>query len=135
MDCLFCKIRDGQIPSTKVYEDDQVFAILDINPVNPGHTLVITKEHFEDTASTPDEVICHVASVCRKLAKVINNVLDYPAFNFEVNNGPIAGQVIMHTHWHVVPRSADDGLKHWPGKPYAPGEADEVANQIKQGLL
>lgn len=134
-DCLFCKIRDGQIPSTKVYEDDQVFAILDINPVNPGHTLVITKEHFDDTASTPDELICHVASVSRRLAKVIINVLDYPAFNIEANNGAVAGQVIMHTHWHIVPRSADDGLKHWPGKPYAEGEADEVANKIMNAEL
>jgi len=133
-DCLFCQIRDGKIPSRKIYEDEKVFAILDINPVNPGHALVITKEHFDDTASAPDEIICQVASVARKLGKVITGALGYPAFNIEANNGREAGQIIMHTHWHVVPRSADDGLRHWPGKPYAEGEADEIANKIKRKL-
>ena len=131
-DCLFCKIISGQIPCAKVYEDDHVLAFLDINPVNPGHLLLVTKEHWADTASTPDHLLSALAVAAKKVGQALFQGLDYPAFNLIANNGPEAGQIIMHTHWHLIPRKADDGLHLWPGKPYASEEsAANIAETIK----
>ncbi len=133
-DCLFCKIVAGEIPSTKIYDNEHIMAFLDINPVNPGHTLIVTKKHFTDMRDTPDEILAHVAVATKKIADAVTRGLGYPAYNVEVNTGTEAGQIIMHTHWHVVPRRADDGLKHWPGKKYSGGEADKIAEKIKGAL-
>lgn len=133
-DCLFCNIVAGEIPSTKVYDNDHIVAFLDINPVNPGHTLIVTKKHFADMRDTPDEVLAHVAVATKKIAQAVCEGLGYPAYNIEVNTGKEAGQIIMHTHWHVVPRLSTDGLRHWPGKKYADGQAQAVAEKIIKAL-
>ncbi len=134
-DCLFCKIIKGEIPSVKVYEDDSVLAFLDIHPVNPGHTLIVPKIHSEGLLDADDKVLEQMIVATKKVAVAILQGLGYEAFNLEQNNGPIAGQVIPHLHWHIVPRSADDGLKHWPGKAYAEGEVEEIAKKIKGKIL
>lgn len=133
-DCLFCKIINNEIPSVKVYEDENVLAFLDINPVNPGHTLIVPKIHSDNLLDTNDHVLQAMIVATKKVATAILLSLGYEAFNIEENNGKIAGQVIPHLHWHIVPRKADDGLKHWPGKSYQPGEADDIANKIKANL-
>lgn len=130
-DCLFCKIIKGEIPAVKVYEDDTVLAFLDIHPVNPGHVLIVPKIHSEGLLDADDAVLGQMVVVTKKVATAILQSLGYEAFNLEQNNGPIAGQVIPHLHWHIVPRRADDGLKHWPGKEYVEGEATSVAEKIK----
>ena len=133
-DCLFCKIAKGEIPSTKIYEDEKFLAFLDINPVNPGHTLIIPKEHYKDTASTPDEVLSELIIRGKKIGKALIEGLEAEGFNFTTNNGKAAGQVIFHTHFHIIPRKSDDGLKLWSQKKYKEGEAEEVAGKIK-GVL
>lgn len=133
-DCLFCKIIKGEIPAAKVYEDDNVLAFLDIHPVNPGHTLIVPKIHFDNLLDADDEILKAMIVATKKVAAAILKGLKYEAFNLEENNGAIAGQVIPHLHWHIVPRTADDGLKHWPGKEYAEGEADDIVNKIKTQL-
>jgi len=130
-DCLFCQIIAGQIPSTKVAESDNVVAILDINPVNPGHTLIIPKKHSKNMLDADDETLKEMVLFSKRVAQAILDSLEYEAFNLELNNGQIAGQVIPHLHWHLVPRTADDGLKHWPGKKYEKGEAEKIAEKIK----
>jgi histidine triad (HIT) family protein len=129
-DCLFCKIINKEIPAVIVYEDDNVLAFLDINPVNPGHTLIVPKVHSDELLGTDDKVLEQMIVVTKKVAAAILRGLGYEAFNLEQNNGKIAGQVIPHLHWHIVPRRADDGFKHWPGKEYAEGEAKSVAEKI-----
>lgn len=133
-ECLFCKIIKGEVPSTKVYEDDTVFAFLDIAPVNPGHTLVIPKEHSPNLYEIDDDTLCKITAVTKKLSIAIKKALDADGINLEMNNDSVAGQVIFHAHIHIVPRFEGDGLKHWPGKNYEGGHQEEVAEKIKNAL-
>jgi histidine triad (HIT) family protein len=129
-DCLFCQIIAGEIPATKVYEDDKILAILDIHPVNPGHTLVMPKKHSFNLLDADEETLKAMVLATQKIAKAVLAGLGYEAFNLELNNGRLAGQIVPHLHWHIVPRTAEDGLQHWPGKSYNAGEAEEVAKKI-----
>lgn len=133
-DCLFCKIIKGDIPATKVYEDDKVVAFLDINPVNPGHTLVVTKKHYEDFLSCEDDVLENLVIAMKKVANAITEALELKGFNIEQNNGSIAGQIIPHLHFHIIPRNENDGLRHWPGNKYKEGEAEEIAEKIREKI-
>jgi histidine triad (HIT) family protein len=132
--CIFCKIVKGEIPAHKVYEDDETLAFLDIKPVNPGHTLVIPKDHFENIYSTPDETWARMMLAAKKVALAIKNSIDPDGINIGMNNEEAAGQVIFHSHIHIMPRSKTDGLKLWPQGEYSEGEAVEVAEKIKEEL-
>lgn len=133
-DCVFCKIVAGEIPSHEVYEDKDYLAFLDISPVNPGHALVIPKAHYADLLSTPDEVLSGFVVVVKKVAAAVVKGLGMEGFNLSVNNGRVAGQVVEHVHFHVIPRLPNDGQQIWHGKPYAEGEAAEVAEKIRIAL-
>lgn len=134
-DCLFCQIAAGEKPAYKIYETDNVIAFLDINPVNPGHTLIVPKKHSDDMLDAEAEILQEMILVTRKVASNILLAFDeYDSFNLELNNGRIAGQIIPHLHWHIVPRKADDGLTHWPGKKYKEGQAEEIAAKLKAQL-
>ncbi|MCX6745997.1 MAG: HIT family protein [Candidatus Parcubacteria bacterium] len=130
-DCVFCQIVAGDVPSTKVAESENMIAILDVNPVNFGHTLIIPKKHSSDMLDADDETLKEMILFTKRVAQAILTGLNYEAFNLELNNGRIAGQIIPHLHWHIVPRTADDGLLHWPGKKYPGGEAEKVAAKIR----
>lgn len=133
--CLFCKIISGEIPSTRVYEDEQVLAFLDINPVNIGHTLVIPKQHFIHLYETPDEILGRMISTAKKIGIALKNALSADGINLEMNNDPVAGQVIFHAHIHIVPRFSGDGFTHWKGaRGYEPNEATQTAEKIKKCL-
>ncbi|HBH71777.1 MAG: Histidine triad family protein [Parcubacteria group bacterium GW2011_GWC1_42_11] len=133
--CLFCKIIAGEIPSSKVYEDDNVLAFLDIRPVNIGHTLVIPKNHHINLYETQDEDLSRMIAVIKKLSIAIRNALNADGINIEMNNDPVAGQIIFHTHIHIIPRFKGDGFTHWHGaRGYNEGEADEVIQKIKTRL-
>jgi histidine triad (HIT) family protein len=134
-DCLFCKISAKQIPSMPVYEDDAVYAFLDIHPVNPGHVLVVPKKHSSGLHDADAETLHRVIEAVQKVAKAVMEALGTDGFNIEENNGTIAGQVIPHLHFHIVPRRQDDGLKHWPGHAYAEGEAEQVAKRVRAMIL
>jgi len=135
MDCLFCKIIVKQIPTNIVYENEKVVAFLDINPVNPGHLLVVPKAHSENITAAADDDLVALTLAVKKLAPAVCAATACDGWNLEVNNGNAAGQMIDHTHWHIVPRHADDGLKHWPGHSYAEGEAAKVAEAIRSKLM
>lgn len=134
VDCLFCKIIKGEIPAEIVYEDKETLALLDINPVNPGHVLVIPKQHFPDFLSASGETIRTVISVTQKVAKAICEALDYEGFNLGVNSGEIAGQVIPHLHLHIMPRKEGDGHELFRGKEATAGELMRVAEKIRAHL-
>lgn len=134
-DCLFCKIAAEEIPCTKVYEDDTVLAFLDIHPVNIGHTLVIPKIHHVNLYDASDETLAHMMPVIKKLSIAVKGALNADGINIEMNNEAGAGQLIFHTHIHIIPRFSDDGLKHWPSpRGYNEGEAAEVSTKIKMHL-
>ena len=111
-DCIFCKIIKGEIPSTKLYEDELVYAFFDISPINLGHILVIPKEHHRSAVTLPEAVAGRMFKVGTRLAVATKRVLDNEGFNLHLSDGMCAGQVVMHTHLHVVPRSIDDNF-HW----------------------
>ncbi|MFA5854104.1 MAG: HIT family protein [Patescibacteria group bacterium] len=133
-DCIFCKIIAKDIPAEIVYEDDMVVVFVDIKPNNPGHLLVMPKEHAADFASAPEASVQAVALTAQRMGKVIMQALGAPGFNIGVNNGRAAGQVVDHLHVHVIPRFEGDGLEHWHGKPYKVGEIEEVGQKLRRLL-
>lgn len=132
--CLFCKIIAGEIPTDKIYENEYVFAFLDILPTTHGHTLVAPKKHYENIHDTPQEIMCEIIAVAKKLSSVIEKAMDAQGTNVYMNNRPAAGQVIFHTHMHIIPRYDNDELKLWRGKPYKGNEKEKIMKKILSGL-
>ena len=132
MDCIFCKIAKKEIPADIVYEDDKAIVFLDIAPVHPGHALVVSKQHHPTLVETPNDVACHLMSVVHKIAPAIMKATNADGFNLGVNNGQAAGQVIWHTHYHIIPRFTNDGLRHWPQQKYQEGQMKTVAERIRK---
>ncbi len=129
--CIFCKIIAGEIPSVKVYEDDLVFAFLDIAPINHGHILVIPKEHHESASSIPEAVAGRMMKVGSRLGIALKRALDYDAYNLHLADGKAAGQVVMHAHLHVIPRGVDDNFRwNWRQLAYADGECAALAEKV-----
>lgn len=130
-DCIFCKIiAKGEIPSTEVYEDDMVYAFLDINPVNHGHVLVIPKVHYSKLEETPDTVVADIFVKSKKLMRAIKQAMqaDFVAMS-------VVGTDVPHFHIHLVPRRHDDGLAgFWPTKKYKEKEIESVAEKIRAVL-
>lgn len=131
-DCIFCKIIAGELPATRIYEDDQVLAFLDIAPINPGHILVIPKEHHTGSSTVPEDVAGHMFKIGSRIGVALKRALDYDGFNLHLADGTCAGQVVMHCHLHVVPRGAEDGFRwNWRQQPYADaGTREETAAQV-----
>lgn len=123
MDCVFCKIVAGEIPSHNVYEDDRTLAFLDINPATRGHTLVIPKTHADDLLSIGSDDVTATARTVQTVARILQHALQPDGFNVIQNTGAAAGQTAFHYHVHVIPRSTGDGaLRLWQ-----PGATDHAA--------
>ncbi len=134
-DCIFCKIVEGGLPAYKVYEDSNVVAFLDIFPIHPGHTLVVPKKHYVDIFDTPDSELQNVIAAAKKISPAVMKATKADGINIGMNNKLASGQVVMHTHLHVIPRYKDDGLKTWPQRPYNnDAEKEHVAAAIKSGI-
>lgn len=116
MDCLFCKIIADEIPAYKVYGDDNFLAFLDINPVNPGHTLIVSKIHHRNLLDMPEDLTVKLGPLLKKLSQAIKNAVKADGLNIVWNNEPIAGQLIYHSHVHLIPRFTGDNFEHWHGK-------------------
>src|SRR3989338_4173805 len=128
--CIFCKIVKGEIPTEKIYEDKDILAFLDINPVNYGHTLVIPKEHSKMMVDTSDEILSKVFLKSKELMKVIKEVMksDYVAL-------AVVGVDVPHFHVHLVPRYFNDGMAaFWTTKKYKNSEIKEIAEKLR-GVL
>ncbi len=110
MDCIFCKIVSNEIPSVKVYEDDRVFAFMDINPLNDGHILIIPKAHAATIYEITEADFLAVTSATHKLAAAVKKALNPDGINLMQLNGRAANQVVPHLHIHIVPRWSGDGL-------------------------
>jgi histidine triad (HIT) family protein len=125
--CIFCKIVRGEIPSAKVLENEKVLAFLDINPVSKGHTLVIPKIHYGAFPEMPVEVITALGEALQKIGKAVKSQLDFAGFNILLNNDRAAGQLIDHSHFHLIPRNVGDGVMDWPPvRSYAEGEMETI---------
>ena len=134
--CIFCKIVRGEIPSTRLYEDAQVLAFMDIGPIVKGHVLVIPKQHFDPLTATPPDLLGKVMTVVQKVVKAQMNGLKADGVNVHQSNGAVAGQVVPHVHFHVIPRFATDGHKwNWAAKKYeSMDEMKELAEAIRKGI-
>lgn len=108
--CIFCKIANHTIPSYKVYEDDYILAFLDVNPSSKGHTLVITKEHFDSLVTTPKDLLDRAFEVAQLIAQAAIATLGATGVNIISNINESAGQTIHHFHIHVIPRYEHDGI-------------------------
>ncbi len=135
-DCIFCKIVAGDIPSTRVYEDDHVLAFMDIGPIVRGHVLVIPKAHHNPLSDTPDDLLARLIAVVRRIARAQQDGLGADGVNVHQANGSAAGQVVPHLHFHVIPRFASDAHHwNWTPHPYADlSEAAALADRIKAAL-
>ncbi|MFH1661545.1 MAG: HIT domain-containing protein [Candidatus Falkowbacteria bacterium] len=130
MDCIFCKIVAGEIPSHKIYEDDKVMAFLDILPISPGHTIVVPKTHVSDLENLEDGVLCAMTIAIKKIGKAVMEGLDVKGYSVFLDNKDAANQHVPHAHFHLVPRKEGDNLARWPQSGYAEGEAEEVVESI-----
>jgi len=134
-DCIFCKMVAGQIPVARVYEDEIVFAFLDIGPISDGHTLVIPKQHFEKLHDCPPELLGEVASRLGRIAGAVAAAMNADGYNLLCNNGRAAGQLIEHLHFHIVPRNVGDGVfDRWPSYKYPHGKIEKIADKIRENL-
>lgn len=129
-DSIFSKIIRGEIPAQRIYEDDAVIAIMDINPLAEGHCLVIPKEPAETLADLSDDAAAALGRVLPRIVRAVKKVTGVGACNVLQNNGAEAGQEVMHVHFHVIPKPGGGGLtKEW--KPIAV-EKDQIASLGRQ---
>ncbi|KMY45458.1 protein hit [Bacillus sp. FJAT-27916] len=137
-DCIFCKIINGDIPSSKVYEDEHVMAFLDISQVTKGHTLVIPKIHKENVYELTPEIAAHVFEAVPKIARAIKQEFNPIGMNVLNNNGEHAGQSVFHFHIHLLPRYGEgDGFGAvWKThtSEYTPDELKQIASSIGQHI-
>ena len=133
--CFFCKIIAGDIPSVKIYEDDLVYAFLDISPINLGHTLVIPKEHHQSASTIPENVAGRLFHIGSRIGIAMKRELDIDGYNLHLADGTAAGQVVMHAHLHVIPRGVEDGFRwNWRQLKYGENEMAEYAQKITKRL-
>ena len=131
-DCLFCKIVAGEVPSTRVHEDERTIAFMDINPATRGHLLVIPREHSTDLLEVPQVDLDACARMAQKLAKKAKDRLNADGVNLLNSCGQAAWQTVFHFHVHVIPRYEDDPLR-LPGQPMQPeeGELAQIAAELR----
>jgi histidine triad (HIT) family protein len=108
-DCVFCKLRDGQIPSMKLFEDDMTIAFMDINPINSGHCLIITKAHAANLYEADVTDLQAAMVTAQRVAVAIRDGLKPDGLNMLQANGPAAFQSVLHFHLHLIPRWNNDG--------------------------
>ncbi len=129
---VFEMIIKGDIPSTKIYEDDSVIAILDIAPRAKGHTLVISKNVYPTIEEVPLDVLSHMMEIVKKVDKKMRLALKADGTNVIINNSPASGQEVPHLHIHVIPRFKDDGISFFPpALKYEENEAKEYGEKLK----
>ena len=134
-DCIFCKIVADEIPSRRVYEDDDVIAFLDIAPLAPGHTLVIPRDHHVRFTDLDDDLAAAIGRVLPKLSRAVMAATRAEGFNLFQTNGACAGQAVDHVHVHIIPRRPDDGLGYrWKAGTSSEEEADGWQERIRKAL-
>jgi len=133
-DCIFCKIIKGEIPSYAVFENDDVYAFLDIKPVHHGHTLVIPKAHSDNATEMNEGAFTKLSAHLPRIARAVQEATGADGINITFNCGSAAGQEIFHTHAHIIPCYKNDIDMHWPHTSYQSTEAQETADRIRGNL-
>ncbi len=134
-DCIFCKIIAGDIPAVKLLDNDFALAFMDIGPVAPGHALLIPKYHCESIGDLPAEVAAEVLKHLPELVSAVRRATQAEGVNVLQNNGRVAGQLVPHVHFHIIPRLPGDAFHfNWPAGKYPEGKLDELAEKIRLEL-
>lgn len=130
--CIFCQIVQGKIPSRKIYEDEHCIGILDINPANPGHTLILPKEHYPILPLMPPSAADALFIAARKISLALLRFLKAEGSNIFVANGSVAGQKAPHAMIHVIPRTSSDAITTFtlPQHRIKPEDADKLQQLI-----
>ena len=123
--CIFCKILNGDIPSTKIYEDDQFAIMLDIGPASFGHALILPKDHYANIFEMPEEVLSKSICLAKTFGEKLVKALGADGLNLVQNNGTAAGQTVFHYHLHLIPRYDGDSV----GNLWTPGSLSPEARQ------
>jgi len=133
--CPFCLMVEGKIPVKKVYEDEKVLAILDINPANKGHTLLFPKNHAKIMSEVPEDVVKHCFSVANKISKALVEAVGAEGTNIFLANGAVAGQTAPHVLVHIIPRHKGDKVAiEWDGHKEDDKEMELTAESIKKKI-
>ena len=134
-DCIFCKIIAGDIPSFKIYEDDRTYAMMDINPFQDGHCLILAKSHCVNLLDADPLDLAAVLPAAQKIVKAINDALDPEGLNLIQANGPAAGQTVYHYHTHIFPRTLNDSaMMNWGHAPGDMARIEAVYNKIMAAM-
>lgn len=131
--CIFCHIISGKVKSRKVYEDENVLAVLDINPASEGHVLLLPKEHFVIMPQMDEDLISHMFTVAKQISHKLLKTLKAKGTNIFVANGAVAGQKAPHFMIHIIPRMENDGLDLSLPENEA-GDIDEVADKLRRRM-
>ncbi|MBI3035407.1 HIT domain-containing protein [Candidatus Woesearchaeota archaeon] len=133
--CIFCQIVAGKVQSKKIYEDEKVIALLDINPSNPGHVLLLTKEHYSIMPQIPDDELAHVFMAVKSLSNAMLRSIDAQGTNIIVANGIAAGQRAQHFMVHVIPRKENDGINFvLPQNAMQQADIEDIGNRLVASL-
>ena len=133
--CIFCKIANGEIPSTTLYEDDNFRVILDLGPASRGHALILPKEHFADVCALPEQLAAKALPLGARIGAAMKQAVGCDGFNLVQNNGEAAGQTVFHFHMHVIPRYAGGpSMVTWTPGESTPEELAETAKAIQKAL-
>lgn len=111
MDCIFCKIANGEIPTATLYEDEEFRVILDVGPASYGHALLLPKKHYANLFELPEDLAGKAMAVVKRVSTVMSETLDCDGLNIVQNNGEAAGQTVFHFHMHMIPRYKKDTVK------------------------
>jgi len=134
-DCIFCKIISGKIPAEILFEDNHVISLLDINPINFGHALILPKKHCKDFLDLPPESYHNILQAASIVTKALVQSLHLEGYNLFSNNGTIAGQSVFHFHLHITPRYPDDNIRFvLKLKEYPDGELKQFGTIIRQQI-
>lgn len=130
-DCIFCKIINGEMPSHKLYEDENTLAFLDTNPTSKGHTLVVPKEHVENIHEASE--MSYMWGSIVKVSNAVKDAFSPEGLNISQNNGKVAGQEVMHMHFHVTPRYTGDEIEVSYNREELEN-GDEIAERITEKI-
>jgi histidine triad (HIT) family protein len=131
-DCIFCKIIKGEIPCFKVFEDDNVLAFADINPISKGHVLIIPKRHVENMWEATEEELVIVMRTAKKLVHAIKDAINPDGVAVLQLNGKAVNQVVMHYHFHLIPRSKEEGKLSMTEWELIPGNMEAIKQTAGQ---
>lgn len=132
VNCIFCKLANGEIPTATLYEDEDFRVILDASPASKGHALIIPKEHYASLYELSDELAAKTLVLAKKMITKLTDILGCDGYNIVQNNGEAAGQTVFHFHLHMIPRFKDDGVGiGWKMGELTEEDKEELLSKIK----